>query len=64
MLVAVSNDTKTTVDEVDLLPAYLPEEEPTVKEKAISIFGFDSIKASAAGILNTATTFFQNSFYW
>ncbi|CAH1389643.1 unnamed protein product [Nezara viridula] len=64
MLVAVSDDIKATVDEVDLLPAYLPEEEPPVKEKAISIFGFERIKASAAGIINTATALFQNSFYW
>lgn len=61
MLVTVSEDNTDTVDE-RYLPEYLPEEEEPVKEKALH--PFDRIKASAAGIINTATSFFQNSFYW
>lgn len=61
VLEAVSEDNTDTVDE-RYLPEYLPEEEPPVQEKALH--PFDKIKASAAGILTTATSFFQNSFYW
>lgn len=61
MLVAASEDNTDTVDE-RYLPEYLPEEEPIVKEKALH--PFQRIKASAAEIINTASSFLQNSFYW
>uniref|UniRef100_A0A171AZK2 Armadillo repeat-containing protein 1-like protein n=2 Tax=Triatoma infestans TaxID=30076 RepID=A0A171AZK2_TRIIF len=44
------------------LPEYLPEEESPVKEKALYSFG--RLRTSAASWVRTATSLFQNSFYW
>ncbi|XP_014245306.1 armadillo repeat-containing protein 1-like [Cimex lectularius] len=46
----------------DELPPYLPEEESPVKEKALH--PFDRFRTSAASWVKTATSLFQNSFYW
>jgi len=57
-----NEDEEKNEEEVDGLPAYLPEEESPVKENAV--LSFDKFRNNAVSFLKTATSLFQSSFYW